>query len=106
MHINIHIGGEHDAFEPALEPLEEEGGAVVADAARHGASVDLEAGDAVVLSGEHSAFSLPPDGLGAVLVYRFASCHAADDAALYRSPFADARVRLQRAHLQRCGVAT
>lgn len=62
--------------------------------------IDLDAGDALVLGGEHSAFCLPPDGLGAgALIYRYAACGVAD--ALFCSPMHEARVHLQRSLVQR-----
>ena len=62
--------------------------------------IDLDAGDALVLGAGHSAFCLPPDGLGAgTLIYRFVACGVAD--ALFCSPMHEARMHLQRSLVQR-----
>lgn len=67
-----------------------------------GDALDIDAGDVVVMSGDHAAFHSPPDGIAtAPMIYRFAACDARDVDVLFYSPMVDARLRLQRAHLQR-----
>lgn len=66
------------------------------------AVVDLDPGDAVILAGDHSAFTTPPDGLGAgQCVYRFAACDATDEDRLFCSPMHHARMKMSREHLMR-----
>ena len=66
-------------------------------------AIELDAGDVVVIRGDHSGFTVPPDGLGGgMTVYRFAGCcDAADPYALYQCPMHSARMSLQRALLAR-----
>eukprot|EP00966_Prymnesium_polylepis_P238336 5512334-Prymnesium_polylepis.1 len=62
----------------------------------------LDAGDVLVIRGDHSAFRLPPSGLAvAPMIYRFGRCEMDDTHRTFRSPLYDARLRLQRALLQR-----
>ena len=64
-------------------------------------AIDIDAGDAVVISGDHSAFCSPPDGIApAPMIYRFAACDADDVEAIYHSPTHDAKLSLERSHLE------
>jgi hypothetical protein len=64
-------------------------------------AIDLDKGDTVVISGDHSAFLSPPDGIApAPMIYRFAACVAGDMRTAFRNPLHSAQLSLQVTELQ------